>query len=83
MEREIPKLNPAEGVIRELRKRWYQEVFRTYCPRKLWSYGYPFVENIMQLTANHSGKLQGRIPLEYTTGETPDILEYLYFGWYD
>ena len=37
----------------------------------------------MQLTASHSGKLQGRIPLKYMTVETPDILEYLDFGWYD
>ena len=37
----------------------------------------------MQLTASTAGKLQGRTPLEFLTGETPDISEYLYFGWYD
>ena len=37
-ERERSNQNPAEGAIRELRKWWYQEVFRKYCPRKLWSY---------------------------------------------
>ena len=36
----------------------------------------------MQLTARHSSKLQGSIPLEYMTGETPDISDYLDFGWY-
>ena len=82
-ERERSNQNPVEGVIRELRKRWYREVFRTYCPRRLWSYGYPFVAKIMQLTASNAGKLQGRTPLEYMTGETPDISEYLDFGWYD
>ena len=51
-ERERKNHNPSEGVIRELRKQWYQELFRTYCTRKLWSYEYPFVENIMQLTAS-------------------------------
>ena len=37
----------------------------------------------MQLTASTAGKLQGRTPLELLTGETPDISEYLDFGWYD
>ena len=70
-EREISIQNPYEGVIRELRKRWYREVFRTYCPRKLWSYVYPLVAKIMPLTASHSGKLQVRTQLKYMTGETP------------
>ena len=39
LERERSNQNPAEGVIRELIKRWYREVFRTYYPRKIWSYG--------------------------------------------
>ena len=68
MEREISKQNPAEGVIRELRKRWYQEVFRTYCPSKIWIYEYPFVSKIIQLAAIHSGKIQGSNPLKYMTG---------------
>ena len=37
-DRERSNQNPAEGVIRELRKWRYQELFRTYCPRKLWRY---------------------------------------------
>ena len=37
----------------------------------------------MQLTAIHSGKLQGRTQLKYMKGKIPDILECLYFGWYD
>ena len=83
MEKERSNHNPYEGVIRELRKWWYKEVFRTYCPMKLWSYEYHVVSNIMNLTVSHSCKLQGRTPLKYPTGETPDILEYLDFGWYD
>ena len=37
----------------------------------------------MQLTASTEEKLQGWTPLELLTGETPDISEYLDFGWYD
>ena len=82
-ETKISNQNPAEGVIRELRKKWYREMFCTYSPRGLWCYGYPYVAKIMQLTASTAGKLQGRTPLELLTGETPDISEYLDFGWYD
>ena len=60
----------------------YREMFRTYCPRQLWSYGYPYIAKITQLTASHAGRLQGRTSLELMTGKTTDISEYLYFGWY-
>ena len=38
---------------------------------------------IMQLTARTAVKLQGRTLFELLIGETPDISEYLDFGWYD
>ena len=72
-ETKISNQNPAKGVIQELRKKWYCEMFHTYIPRRLWCYGYPFVENIMQITASTAGKLQDQTPLELLTGETPDI----------
>jgi hypothetical protein len=37
----------------------------------------------MSLTSNSSFHLDGRTPLEQVTGETPDISEYLDFGFYD
>ena len=37
----------------------------------------------MLLTTRHAGVLQGRTSIELITGETPDISEYLDFGWYD
>ena len=75
--------NPVDGCIRELRRRWYRTMFRTYCPRKLWCYGIPHVAKIMKLTASFAANLQGRTPLEALTGETPDISKYLDFGFYD
>ena len=75
--------NPAEGVIRELRRRWFMKMFQTYCPRALWNYGLPYVSKIMQFTASFASDLQGRTPLEALTGETPDISQYLDFGFYD
>ena len=58
-------------------------MFRTYSPRGLWWYRYPYREKNMQLTASTVRNLQGRKPLELLTGETPDISEYLDFGWYN
>ena len=75
--------NAVEGCIRELRRRWYRTMFRTYCLRALWSYGIPYVSKIMQIMASFAADLQGRKPLEALTGETPDISQYLDFGFYD
>jgi hypothetical protein len=82
-ETERPNQNPAEGVIREVRKRWYRTIFNTNCLRRLWTYGLPWICAIMRMTASHAGRLQGRTPMEIVTGETPDISEYLDFGFYD
>jgi hypothetical protein len=75
--------NPAKGVIREIRKRWFRQVFRTNCPRRIWNYGVPYVCAIMRMTASYAGRSQGRTPIGLITGETPDISEYLDFGFHD
>ena len=58
-------------------------MFRTYWPRSLWSYRIPYVANITKNTASSAVDLQGRTPLEALTGETPDISQYLDFGFYN
>ena len=78
-----PKENPAEGVIREVRKKWFRLMQATDMPKRLWDYGIAWVTEIMQRTANSSYYSQGRTPLEIITGDTPDISEYLDFGIYD
>ena len=75
--------NAVEGCIQELRQRWYRAMFKTCCPRALWSYGILYVSNITQITASFAADLQRRTPLEALTGETPDISQYLDFGFYD
>ena len=72
--------NTVEVYIRELRRRWYRTMFRIYYPRALWSYGIPYVDKIMKITALFAADLQGRTPLEALTGETPDISKYLNLG---
>ena len=75
--------NRVEGVIREVRKKWYRVMLQQKTPRRLWDYGLRWVCEIMQRTASWSGSLGGRTPLEMVTGETPDISEYLDFTFYD
>ena len=78
-----PNQNPVETVIQELQKKWYRAMFRTNCPRALWNYGLPHFAKLMQLTASNAAGLEGKTPLGKLTGETPDISQFLDFGWYD
>jgi hypothetical protein len=82
-EPERPNQNPAEGVIREVRRRWFRTMIRKRVPRKLWDYGVRWTTQIMQRTSTQAGGLRGCCPLEAVTGETVDISEYLDFGFYD
>ena len=75
--------NSVEGCIQELRWRWYRTMFRTYCQGALWSYGIPYVSKIMQITVSFEAYLQGSTSLEALTGDTPDISQYLDFGFYN
>ena len=73
----------AEGVIREIRKKWFRVMTKSAVPKRLWDYGLRWVVEIMQRTASDAGDLWGRTSLEKVTGETPEISEYVDFGFYD
>ena len=77
--------NPAEGIIREIRRKWYCIMVRKRVPRRLWDYGMHWVCETNGLTYSTTRELGlgGGIPLEKITGESPDIYEYLDFGFYD
>jgi hypothetical protein len=78
-----PNHNFAEGVIREIRKKWFQIMVKNMVPRRLWDYGLRWVCEIQNRTSNTARGLNGRCPLEKVTGESVDISEYLDFGFYD
>ncbi len=78
-----PNQNPALGVIREVRRRWFRTMIRKRVPRKLWDYGVRWTTQVMQQTSTQAGGLRGQCPLQAVTGETIDISEYLDFGFYD
>ena len=73
----------VERVVREIRKRWFRIMLKKKVPKRLWDYGIKWVCEVMQRTASTSGDLSGRTALEQLTGETPKILEYLDFTFYD
>ena len=73
----------VEGVVREIRKRWFRIMLKKKVPRWLWDYGIKWVCEVMQRTASLSGDLSGRTALEQLTGETPKISEYLDLTFYD
>jgi hypothetical protein len=79
-ERYRPNHNPAEGVIRELRKKWFRVMVKKSVPCRLWDYGLRWVSEIQNRTSNTARGLDGRCPLEKITGESVDISEYLDFG---
>jgi hypothetical protein len=83
IEPERPNHNPAEGVIREVRRCWFRTMIRKRVPQKLWYYQIRWTTQVMQRTSTQAGGLQGACPLEEVTGETFDILEYLDFGFQD
>ena len=82
-EPERPNQNPEEGVIRGFRRQLFQTMIRKRVPRNLWYYGVLWTTQVMQSTPTQSVGLRGVCPLQDMTGETPDISEYLDFGFYD
>ena len=78
-----PNENPAEGFIREVKRKWYRIQDKVNAPDRLWDFGVEYVCEIGNITSNLSRYSKGRTPLEIITGETPDISEYLDFAFYD
>jgi hypothetical protein len=78
-----PNENPAEGAIREIKRRFYRIMNNKRVPKRVWDYLVLWVCETASLTVSSSKYANGRTPIEVITGETPDISEYLDFGFYD
>ena len=50
-------------------------------PRRVWDFGIKHAAKFISMIT--SVKLNGRTPVEAVMGETPGILEYIYFYLYD
>ena len=78
-----PNENPAESKIREVKKRWYRIMTKKHVPPRLWDFCFIWICETSNLSVSSFKYAKGRTPLEMITGETPDISEYLEFGFYD
>lgn len=77
-----PNENPAEGGIREIKRKFYRYVQKYDIPMRLWDFVLDYTVELMNVTVNGSKYSQGRVPLEIITGITPDISEWLDFHIY-
>jgi hypothetical protein len=75
--------SPAEGVVREIRRKWYRVMFKKNVPKLFCDYGLRWVCEVMSRTHTRTQRINGGIPLQNVTGETVDISNYLDFGFYD
>ena len=82
-EPDLHNQNLFEGVIREVRRKWYRNMVKERVPRKLWNYGVSWVSEVMSMTHSSEKSVNGGIPLRNVTGETVDISKYLDFGFYE
>jgi hypothetical protein len=78
-----PWQNRAEINIREAKKRISRLMQRTHTPKTLWDYCANYIAEITCLIPNDLYGAHGRTPHEIVTGNTPDITEYVEFGWFD
>lgn len=75
--------SPAEGVASEFHPKWYRVMIKKRVPHKFWDSGMCWVCEVMQRTYLCNQRIDGGVPLQNLTGETPDISEYVDFGFYD
>jgi hypothetical protein len=73
----------AELCIREKKKAVRHTMQRTREPKRLWDYCTVYQCELRNVIAHPHYSLNGRTPYEIVTGRTPDISEYLDYGWYD
>ena len=78
-----PWQNRAEGEIREFKKAVRREMSKSHTPLRLWDYCAMWSAKIRSMIARPLYSLQGRTGHELVTGETPDISEFVDYGWFD
>ena len=78
-----PQQNAAEKAIGECRKEWYRLCMKKNPHPRMWDYGVKWTAQIMQRTAFAGPMGKCITPLEWLTGVTPDISEYLDFQFWD
>jgi hypothetical protein len=78
-----PWQNKAEAEIREIKKGIRRAIQQTGSSYRLWDFCGQWLSTVRRLTAHNILKLEGCVPTKYIEGNTPDILEYAHFDWYE
>ncbi len=77
-----PWQNRAEFAIGELARYSRQLMQSTQTPLRLWCFCFEYAATIISLCATGRYELKGRTSYEIVTNYTPDISEFVSFGWY-
>jgi Integrase core domain. len=77
-----PWQNRAEPAIGEVKRYARKIMTATDTPIRLWCFCYEYTADLLSLLATGCFDLQGRTPYELIMHYTPDILEYVSFGWF-
>ena len=77
-----PWQNRAEYAIGEIKAHARRLMQRTNTPIRLWCYCYEYTADILSLCATGRYDLKGRTPYEAVLNYTPDISEFVTFGWF-
>ena len=77
-----PWQNRAEFAIGEIKKYARRCMQKTETPIRLWCYAYEYSADLLCLCATGRFDLKGRTPYETVMNSTPDISEYVTYGWF-
>ena len=77
-----PWQNRAEAGIREYTKQVLRVLRRTRASTRLWGYAAIYVAEVRSCTVHQLYELHGRTPYEIVAGDTPDIMEWLEYDFY-
>ena len=77
-----PWQNHAERIGGIVKRRVKYLMRRTHTPVRLWDYCWEYASGILALTTTDSVKLNNVTPFENIFNYTPDIAEYILFGWF-
>ena len=81
-EHDLHNQNPVEGVVKEVRRKWYHTMVKKRVPKQLWDYGVIWVSEVMSMTHYSENSVNGGIALTKMNGKTVDISKYLDFSFY-
>ena len=78
-----PWQNHSERIGGLIKRKVKNMMRSTNTPLRLWDYCWEYCSSLRSLTASDHIMLDGATPFEKVFNYTPDIAEYLLFGWYD